>query len=134
MGAVIASENPTGLPHPLDEDDDTSVAELLEDLMKQIVDEPLDLRIVETTSQDDNDCQMRIICSPNDVGKVIGRNKILVQAIWTILVSITRGERKILVTVADTTGHVHYLSVPLHPRGRRSNNRRAPQAVEQKGE
>jgi predicted RNA-binding protein YlqC (UPF0109 family) len=76
------------------------VAELLEYLARQLVDEPDAVRVEE--AEEDGAVVLRLHVAPDDVGKVIGRQGRLARALRGILrASATRPHQRVLLEVVD---------------------------------
>ena len=76
------------------------MAELLEYLARQLVDDPGAVR-VETADEEDA-IVLRLHVAPDDVGKVIGRQGRIVRALRTVVrASAARERRRVLLEIVD---------------------------------
>jgi uncharacterized protein len=77
------------------------VAELLEYLARQLVDEPDQVR-VETAEQDDGAVVLQLHVAKDDVGKVIGRQGRLARALRGIVrASASRPHQRVLLEIVE---------------------------------
>jgi uncharacterized protein len=75
------------------------VAELLEYLTRQLVDEPDAVRVEET--EEDGAVVLHLHVAPGDVGKVIGRQGRIARALRTVVrASAARENRRVLLEIA----------------------------------
>jgi uncharacterized protein len=76
------------------------VAELLEYLARQLVDEPDAVRV--ETAEEDGAVVLRLHVAPDDVGKVIGRQGRLARALRGIVrASASRPHQRVLLEIVD---------------------------------
>ena len=76
------------------------MAELLEYLARQLVDEPDAVRVEEI--DDGDDLVLRLHVAEGDVGKVIGRQGRIARALRTVVrAAAVREQRRVLVEIAD---------------------------------
>jgi predicted RNA-binding protein YlqC (UPF0109 family) len=76
------------------------VAELLEYLARQLVDEPESVRVEQT--EEDGAVVLRLHVAPDDVGKVIGRQGRLARSLRGIVrASATRPHQRVLLEIVD---------------------------------
>jgi predicted RNA-binding protein YlqC (UPF0109 family) len=76
------------------------VAELLEYLTRQLVDEPDAVRV--ETLEDDGAVVLRLHVAPDDVGKVIGRQGRLARALRGIVrASASRPHQRVLLEIVE---------------------------------
>jgi predicted RNA-binding protein YlqC (UPF0109 family) len=76
------------------------VAELLEYLARQLVDEPDSVRV--ETAEEDDAIVLRLHVAPDDVGKVIGRQGRIARALRTVVrASASRERRRVLLEIVD---------------------------------
>ena len=75
--------------------------ELLEELVRPLVDRPDQVRIEEFT-EDDGTVVFELSVAPEDYGKVIGRGGRTAQAIRTVVKAAgVRGEKRVLVDIVE---------------------------------
>jgi len=76
------------------------VAELLEYLARQLVDEPDAVRV--ETGEEDDAIVLRLYVAEDDVGKVIGRQGRIARALRTVVrASAGRERRRVLLEIVD---------------------------------
>ena len=76
------------------------MAELLEYLARQLVDEPDAVRVEE--AEEDDAVVLRLHVAPDDVGKVIGRQGRIARALRTVVrASAARERRRVLLEIVD---------------------------------
>jgi predicted RNA-binding protein YlqC (UPF0109 family) len=76
------------------------VAELLEFLARQLVDEPVAVRVEQ--AEEDGAVVLRLHVAPDDVGKVIGRQGRLARSLRGIVrASASRPHQRVLLEIVD---------------------------------
>jgi hypothetical protein len=76
------------------------VAELLEYLARQLVDEPDAVRV--ETAEEDDAIVLRLHVAEDDVGKVIGRQGRIARALRTVVrAGAAREKRRVLLEIVD---------------------------------
>ena len=76
------------------------MAELLEYLARQLVDEPDAVRV--ETAEEDDAIVLRLHVAADDVGKVIGRQGRIARALRTVVrASAARERRRVLLEIVD---------------------------------
>ena len=76
------------------------MAELLEYLARQLVDDPDAVRV--ETAEEDDAIVLRLLVAPDDVGKVIGRQGRVARALRTVVrASAARERRRVLLEIVD---------------------------------
>jgi uncharacterized protein len=76
------------------------VAELLEYLARQLVDDPEAVRV--ETAEEDDAVVLRLHVAEDDVGKVIGRQGRIARALRTVVrASAARERRRVLLEIVD---------------------------------
>ena len=95
----------TELPYGLD--DDFYLKDLIEDIVFQLVDDT-DTAGVSEISEDSKQCILQITVDSKEVGKVIGKNRAIIQSLWNLVVAITRGRKKVVIQILDQSGDIQY--------------------------
>jgi len=106
----------TELPYRLD--DDFYLKDFVEDIVLQLVSDTSVARVDEV-SENNNQCILEITVDSEEVGKIVGRNRAIIQSLWNLVVAITRGQKKVVIRILNQAGEVQY---PLSPEGKRNNN------------
>jgi hypothetical protein len=76
------------------------LAELLEYLARQLVDDPGAVRV--ETAEEDDAIVLRLHVAEDDVGKVIGRQGRIARALRTVVrAGAARGRRRVLLEIVD---------------------------------
>jgi len=107
----------TELPSRIDSD--FHLKNLIEDLILQLV-EDRDVVCVEEISKTGSECVLQITVSSKEIGKVIGKNRAIIQSLWNLVVAITRGQKKVVIQILNPAGEVQYPGAP--PESKSTNN------------
>jgi len=115
----------TELPYYLD--DDFYLKNLVEDVILQLVSDT-DVVCVSEVSTSQEECVLQITVDSNEIGKVIGKNRAIVQSLWNLVVAITRGKRTVVIQILNEEGEIQY---PASSKSRQDNGSRSHQHTSQ---